>query len=119
MTVSSGYEGENVLAATLTKGRLAIKFDTSKVAAAYVDSSNQEIANKSGYYSSNGQFCISWVLKGEVLEEDPGIPLSSIHDTLEIVVMYHDLTREVITLDVSLNDEGQVFITRIENKVSV
>ena len=34
------------------------------------------------------------------------MPLSSIHDTLNINIMYRDGTEEVIPIDISINDEG-------------
>ena len=117
-TVSTVYVGENAIVATFMRGTLSVTVDLSTVQAMYVDSANNEVAEK-GWGWRGDDFLMSWFLKNDALEENPDLPLSSFHDTINIVIMYRDGTTETIPVDISLNDEGQVFATLVEKKGTV
>lgn len=45
------------------------------------------------------------------LEEDPKMPLSTLHDTITLTIHYTNGTTEVLKFNVSLDDEGHVYLS--------
>jgi hypothetical protein len=64
-------------------------------------------------------YYVDWYLNHEVLIEDPDMPLSSIRDSLEVTITYEDSTTERIVIDITIDDEGQVYATLVEAPTAV
>ena len=56
-----------------------------------------------------------WSVNGgfvDKIEEDPTIPLESIRDTVTITVYYDNETTETFIFDITVNEEGYIFVTQ-------
>lgn len=114
---SSTFVGKEVIVGTYMKGHLEITSTRSEIVMVSVDTINEGIGDH-GWGQSGGEFHVNWFLNPRVLIEDPSIPLSTIRDSLEVTITYKDGTTEIIIIDISLNDEGQVFATLVEDPVN-
>lgn len=114
---STSYIGEEVIVGTYIKGILGITSGRSEISELSVDTINDGIGNY-GWGCDANNFHVSWFINPEVLIEDPGIQLSSIRDSLEVTIHYEDGTTEIIIIDFSLNDEGQVFATLVADPLA-
>jgi len=48
----------------------------------------------------------------DAFHHDPTIPLESIRDTVKITVQYENETKDVFIFDITVNEEGQIFVTQ-------
>lgn len=53
------------------------------------------------------------------LSKNPDTPLSELKDTITVTVKYKDGTKAVIVVDVTMNDEGQVFLSMRGDHIGV
>ena len=56
-----------------------------------------------------------WSISSEfafALDEDPTIPLESIRDVITIKIDYTDGTEETLVFDITVNEEGYIFVTQ-------
>lgn len=57
---------------------------------------------------------ITWGLSGagfDMIEKDPDMPLSQIKDTITVTVEFIDGSKDVVTIDISVDDDGQIYGT--------
>lgn len=55
----------------------------------------------------------------EIFKNDPDTPLSTIRDTITVTINYKNGTKQIILIDVTLDDEGNVYMTQRENNTAV
>jgi len=55
----------------------------------------------------------------KIFEEYPDTPLSTIRDTITVTINYKNGTKQIILIDVTLDDEGNVYMTQRENNTAV
>lgn len=48
----------------------------------------------------------------KIFEENPETPLSTIRDTVTITINYKNGTREIVMIDITVDDNGQVYMTQ-------
>lgn len=111
----SSYIGNDVIVGTYMNGFLGITPSHSKIISVSVISTN---GGDRGWGRQGDDFYVSWFFDPDVLIENPGIPLSSIRDSLEVTIAYEDGTTERIVIDISLDDEGHVYATLAEDSVT-
>lgn len=111
----SSYIGNDVIVGTYMNGFLGITPSHSKIISVSVISTN---GGDRGWGRQGDDFHVSWFFDPDVLIENPGIPLSSIRDSLEVTITYEDGTTERIVIDISLDDEGHVYATLAEDSVT-
>ena len=107
---SCTYVGGNLVMGTYMKGFIGVVSDQLEIRSISAHTVNEGIGDY-GMCGGPDVFGVSWFLSPNVLQDDPSIPLSTIRDTLEVTVNYKDGTTETIFIDISMNDEGQVFAT--------
>lgn len=71
-----------------------------------------------GSYRAYLGFHVSHVVL-EIFENDPDTPLSTISDTITVTINYKNGTKQIILIDVTLDDEGNVYMTQRENSTAV
>lgn len=57
---------------------------------------------------------ITWGLSQvgfDMIEKDPDMPLSQIKDTITVTVEFMDGTKDVVTIDITVDDDGQIYGT--------
>ena len=57
---------------------------------------------------------ITWGLSGvgfDMIEEDPDMALSEIKDTITVTVEFKDGSKDVVTIDIAVDDDGQIYGT--------
>ena len=57
---------------------------------------------------------ISWALSEtgvDMIEENPSMPLSQIKDTVTVTVEFKDGTKEIVIIDITVDDDGQIYGT--------
>lgn len=113
----TSFVGQEMIIGTYMKGFLRIRPDHSKIKHISVDTTNEGVGNY-GYGHQDEEFHVNWFINPQILIEDRSLPLSSVHDSLEVTITYKDGTTEIIIIDISLNDEGQVFATLVEDSLS-
>ena len=55
----------------------------------------------------------------KIFEENPETPLSTIRDTVTITINYKNGTREIVMIDITVDDNGQVYMTQRGNNTGV
>ena len=55
----------------------------------------------------------------KIFEENPETPLSTIRETITITIHYKNGTKEIIVIDVTVDDDGQIYMTQRGNSTSV
>ena len=106
----TSYNYGDMIIGTYMKGYIGITNGQKKIIHISVDTVNEGVGNH-GTCNGPDDFGISWFLNPKVLMDNPSTPLSSIRDSLVVTVEYQDGTSEIIMIDISINDEGQVFAT--------
>ena len=114
---STSYAYGDMIIGTYMKGFIGIKSDKAKILDISVDTVNEGVGNH-GACLGPDDFGVSWFLNPKVLMDNPSTPLSSIRDSLVVTVEYQDGTSEIIIIDISINDDGQVFATLAADPLS-
>lgn len=55
----------------------------------------------------------------KIFEENPETPLSTIRDTVTVTINYKNGTREIVMIDITVDDNGQVYMTQRGNNTGV
>ena len=55
----------------------------------------------------------------KVFREDPDTPLSTLNDTITVTINYKNGTKEIVVIDVTVDDEGYVYMTQRGNNTGV
>ena len=58
---------------------------------------------------------LGWSISGELavaLHKDPTVPLSSIRDTITVMINYENGTTETLIFDITIDDLGKIFVTQ-------
>ena len=50
---------------------------------------------------------------------DPSTPLSNLSDTVTITIHYKNGTKEIVMIDITVDDNGQVYMTQRGNNTGV
>jgi hypothetical protein len=108
----TSYAANDLIICTYIKGFLGITSSRGNISDLYV-STNTRVGNYSWGMVGDAYY-VDWYLNHEVLIEDPDMPLSSIRDSLEVTITYEDSTTECIVIDITIDDEGQVYATLAE-----
>ena len=106
----TSYNHGDMIIGTYMRGFIGITNGQKKIIHLSVDTVNEGVGNH-GACLGPYDFGVSWFLNPKVLMDNPSTPLSSIRDSLVVTVEYQDGTSEIIMIDISINDEGQVFAT--------
>ena len=114
----SSYTGNEMILGTIIKGRLGITSNRGKIRAVSVTTVNKGIGD-TGWGRVDDAFHVCWYLSYEALIENRDMPLSSIRDSLEVTITYKDNTTECIVIDITIDDEGQVYATLAEAPTAV
>ena len=109
----SSFVGQDMILGTVIKGRLGITSNRGKIRAVSVTTVNKGIGD-TGWGRVDDAFHVCWYLSYEALIENRDMPLSSIRDSLEVTITYEDSTTERIVIDITIDDEGQVYATLAE-----
>ena len=109
----SSYTGNEMILGTIIKGRLGITSNRGKIRAVSVTTVNKGIGD-TGWGREDNAFHVCWYLSYTALIENRDMPLSSIRDSLEVTITYKDNTTECIVIDITIDDEGQVYATLAE-----
>ena len=109
----SSFVGQDMILGTIIKGRLGITSNRGKIRAVSVTTVNKGIGD-TGCGREGDAFHVRWYLSYEALIENRDMPLSSIRDSLEVTITYEDSTTECIVIDITIDDEGQVYATLAE-----
>ena len=109
----SSYTGNEMILGTIIKGRLGITSNRGKIRAVSVTTVNKGIGDY-GWGRDGKGFLVSWYLNYKTLIENRDMPLSSIRDSLEVTITYEDSTTECIVIEITIDDEGQVYATLAE-----
>jgi hypothetical protein len=48
----------------------------------------------------------------KIFEENPETPLSTIRETITITIHYKNGTKEIVVIDVTVDDNGQIYMTQ-------
>lgn len=73
--------------------------------------------SKSGHEEVRGGVTVSWWPSNKTLEmlyKNPDTPLSSISDTFSAIVVYKDGRSARVTIDLTVDDSGQIYVTQRE-----
>lgn len=108
----TSYAANDLIICTYIKGFLGITSSRGNISDLYV-STNTRVGNYSWGMVGDAYY-VEWYLNHEVLIEDPDMSLSSIRDSLEVTITYEDSTTECIVIDITIDDEGQVYATLAE-----
>ena len=114
----SSYTGNEMILGTIIKGRLGITSNRGKIRAVSVTTVNKGIGD-TGWGREDDAFHVCWYLSYTALIENRDMPLSSIRDSLEVTITYEDSTTERIVIDITIDDEGQVYATLAEAPTAV
>lgn len=55
----------------------------------------------------------------KIFREDPDTPLSTLNDTITVTINYKNGTKEIVVIDVTVDDEGYVYMTQRGNSTGV
>lgn len=55
----------------------------------------------------------------KIFKEDPDTPLSTLNDTITVTINYKNGAKEIIVIDVTVDDEGYVYMTQRGNNTGV
>lgn len=55
----------------------------------------------------------------KIFSENPDTPLSTIKDTITITINYKNGTKEIVIIDVTVDDDGQIYMTQRGNNTGV
>lgn len=100
-------------------GGLTVNFDDFyQISSWDVETTEGGTTGRSHWYSRDGMrggIDLDWNPSPEVVEmldKEPDTPLSTIQDTIVLTINYEDGSQEIFTFYITLNDEGQVFVTQ-------
>lgn len=57
---------------------------------------------------------ITWSLSGagiDMIEKNPDMPLSQLKDTITVTVEFKDGTKDIVTIDITVDDDGKIYGT--------
>lgn len=54
----------------------------------------------------------------KIFQENPDTPLSTIRDTVTITINYKNGTKEIVVIDITVDDDGQIYMTQRGDSVS-
>ena len=55
----------------------------------------------------------------ETYVTDPSTPLSNLSDTITVTIHYKNGTKEIVMIDITVDDNGQVYMTQRGNNTGV
>lgn len=121
---------EQMIISITSRGSISLEFDDSTTvsgidiltteAGSVIMSSSEKGPRPGGtpegiYWPNVREVYLDWKPSQEAIlkiDEDPTIPLSFINDTITATVHYADETTEILIFDITVNDEGQIFVTQ-------
>ena len=55
----------------------------------------------------------------KIFQENPDTPLSTLRDTITVTINYKNGTKEIVIVDVTVDDDGQIYMTQRGNNTGV
>ena len=55
----------------------------------------------------------------KIFEENPDTPLSTIRETITVTINYKNGTKEIVVIDVTVDDDGQIYMTQRGDNIGV
>lgn len=112
------WEYGGAVTTIVSNGFLTLDFsDFTAVKCINIETTDMGTVNKGGRPNGTGSRLVDldWSISSELafaIENDPTIPLESIRDTVTITINYADETTETLIFDITVNEEGQIFVTQ-------
>lgn len=109
----------NTIISHICTGCLSVTFDDlSLISSMDVETTGTGTIFRSSWSAwtePRGGIQLDWVFSSEtrkILDKEPETPLSTFEDTIVLTVNYKDGSQKIFTFYITLNDEGQVFVTQ-------
>lgn len=117
------WQDENVMVSLLYQGFLYLKvedYDQIQDVSVYTTESgaatvSRYIHNETWSGGPEKGIGINWVLSDvtvDAISKNPEMKLSDIRDTIRIKVQYKDGTEEIAVIELTVDDEGQIFVSQ-------